>query len=120
MTDGKIKLIMPLWLQVLFISWSLSILLNSHVRHSLLTPPNPQVHPFGEIHHLGEFLPLHLSLQSIDFGWTISNAEQGEAPGGLCFTFTFFLFSFRLSGAAYALFLPFVMPSEITFQSRAR
>lgn len=45
-------------------------------------PLPPQVYPLREIHHLGEFLPLHLGLQSIDFGRTISDAEQGEAPAG--------------------------------------
>lgn len=44
-------------------------------------PPPPQVHPLREIHHLGQLLPLHLGLQSIDFGRTIPDAEQGEAPG---------------------------------------
>lgn len=78
MTDGKIKLITSRWSQMLFTPLSLSVFLTTHVHHShpfLLL----QVHPFGEIHHLGEFLPLHLGLQSIDFGWTISNPEQGEA-----------------------------------------
>lgn len=81
MTDGKIKLIASQWPQMLFTLWSLSVLLTTRVRHSPPTLFLPQVHPFREIHHLGEFLPLHLGLQSIDFGRTISNAEQGEPPG---------------------------------------
>lgn len=44
-------------------------------------PPPPQVHPLREIHHLGQLLPVHLGLQSIDFGRTIPDAEQGEATG---------------------------------------
>lgn len=81
MTDGKIKLITSQWLQMLFTPSSLSVLLTTHVHHSHPILFLSQVHPFREIHHLGEFLPLHLSLQSIDFGRTISNAEQGEAMG---------------------------------------
>lgn len=81
MTDGEIKLITSHWSQMLFTPSSLAELLTTHVHHSHLTLFLSQVHPFGEIHHLGEFLPLHLGLQSIDFGRTISNVEQGEAPG---------------------------------------
>lgn len=81
LTDGKIKLITSQWPQMLFPPSSLSVLLTTHVHHSQPVLFLSQVHPFGEIYHLGEFLPLHLGLQSIDFGRTISNAEQGEAPG---------------------------------------
>lgn len=39
--------------------------------------PCLKVYPLWEINHLGELLSLHPGLQFTDFGWTISNSQQG-------------------------------------------
>lgn len=62
MTDGKIKPITSPWPQMLFTPSSLSVILTTRVHHSHPSLFLLQIHPFREIHHLGEFLPLHLGL----------------------------------------------------------